>query len=252
MEKKKTPGISVVMYIIGIIFIVIAAFMLYTAIEYTRVYLQSYDASFASMWSNTLQYIITQTAPYLGIGIVSLGIGKAIKEARAAAAAKAEVAAVAPAPAEAPAINLPDNSALEGKVQDLATEVAAVREILSIKIEEKEKRDSYRINELSKKLEGVILTGEPMAEPPVKLEEEVPAVAEPTVAASAEIKPVPPTPQIFRVCRNMAMADIPRQKKRPQIFTVSRRMAMAEIPRQKKRPQIFTVSRRMAMTDIPS
>ena len=87
MNNNKTPASTVIFYIIGIILLIVSAFMLVTAITYTKTYLQSYDASFSDMWSNSIQYIITQFVPYFGMGIICLGLGRAIKGSAAAKAA---------------------------------------------------------------------------------------------------------------------------------------------------------------------
>ena len=60
MDNKKTPVSSVFFYIIGIILLIVSLFMLWTAVSYTKAYLQSYDASFSDMWSNSVQYVIAQ------------------------------------------------------------------------------------------------------------------------------------------------------------------------------------------------
>ena len=78
MEKKKTPVSTVIFYIIGIILLIVSLFMLWTAVNYTKTYLASYDATFKDMWSNSMQYIITQFVPYLGMGVICLGLGRAI------------------------------------------------------------------------------------------------------------------------------------------------------------------------------
>lgn len=83
LVKTPTPGISVAFYVIGLVFLVISLFMLFTAISYTKMYLESYDATFADMWSNSIQYVLEHFIPYVGFGIISIGLGKAIKEFRA-------------------------------------------------------------------------------------------------------------------------------------------------------------------------
>ena len=104
MEKKKTPVSTVIFYIIGIILLIVAAFMLWTAVNYTKTYLTSYEATFKDMWTNSVQYIITQFVPYLGMGVICIGIGRAIYGSANAKVAQAAEAAEAPADAaETPA-----------------------------------------------------------------------------------------------------------------------------------------------------
>ncbi|MCQ2546808.1 MAG: hypothetical protein MJ161_04595 [Clostridia bacterium] len=240
MEKKTTPAITVIFYIIGILFLVAAAFMLTAAISYTRTYLQSYDAAFSDMWSNSVQYIIGQFAPYLGVGIVCLGIGKVIKEAR-----NIVVNVDREPDKEAQAKQLAAADKIADRMKELAAEIEANREVLGIRIEEKEKRDTVRIREL----EGDILyalrgdSPEEAVEEPAEAEApaEVTEAEEPVKAEPAE---VPPTPQIFTIARSMVMPKCPAQKKTPQIFTIARSMVMPACSEVKK-----TVSRETFSSD---
>ena len=164
MDNKKTPVSSVIFYIIGIIFLIVSLFMLWTAVSYTKAYLQSYDASFSDMWSNSVQYIITQFVPYLGMGVICLGLGRAISGSAAAKAAKAAAEEEAEnflPPAEPEAATAATKQPAESRVaadqvEELIKRIDTNREVLSIKIEEKEKRDSYRIKELEKKVEDFL------------------------------------------------------------------------------------------------
>ncbi|MBR0457418.1 MAG: hypothetical protein IJJ01_12210 [Firmicutes bacterium] len=282
MNNNKTPASTVIFYIIGIILLIVSAFMLATAITYTKTYLQSYDASFSDMWSNSIQYIITQFVPYLGMGVICLGLGRAIKGTAAtkAAAPKAEAKAeaVEAQPAEAaPKAELSEMD--EGKIEDLIRRIDTNREVLSIKIEEKEKRDSYRIKELEKKVEDFLADVKYINEPLEELvykqaagvdeAEEAPAQAEAEEAA-AEVGAVP---QIFRMARNLTMPQCPAVESAPevaeaaaevgavpQIFRMARNLTMPQCPVVESAaevaeaaaevgavPQIFTVSRNMTM-----
>ena len=127
VTKDKTPGITVVMYILGIIFLIVSAFMLFTAITYTRTYLESYDAAFADMWSNSIQYVIGQFVPYLAFGIISLGIGKAIKEfrnGRKVVAVPVDASAVTGEAVEQAVARAADLNAEQAKATVAATEAA--------------------------------------------------------------------------------------------------------------------------------
>ena len=44
--KKRTPASSIILYIFGLIFLIVSAFMLVTAINYTKLYLASYETTF--------------------------------------------------------------------------------------------------------------------------------------------------------------------------------------------------------------
>ena len=250
MNNNKTPASTVIFYIIGIILLIVSAFMLMTAVTYTKTYLQSYDATFSDMWSNSIQYIITQFVPYLGMGVICLGLGRAIKGTAAAKAAVPKAEAKAEA-AEAQPVEAAPQAALseaeEGKIEDLIRRIDTNREVLSIKIEEKEKRDSYRIKELEKKVEDFLTDVKYINEPLEELvykqaagvdeTEEIPAPAE----AAAEVAEVGAVPQIFRMARNLTM---------PQCPAVEATAEAEETAEVGAVPQIFRVARNMTMPSV--
>ena len=248
MEKKKTPGVTIVFYIVGILFLVVAAFMLVSAIAYTSTYLQSYGATFSDMWSNSLQYIIAQFMTYLGIGIVALGIGKVAKDTRNM---KVEAAQGDTSRLEAMLQKQADVSEeMSENIRYLSENLDTTREILGIKIGEKEKRDAYRLQEMGKGLtaafetlerktpEPIVITVPAVEAPAVETHAaEEPAVETPAAEAAASAAPAGPVPQIFRVARSMTAPACPavdsaadagaaENSTTPQIFTVSRRMTM--------------------------
>lgn len=248
MEKKKTPGVTIVFYVVGILFLVVAAFMLVSAIAYTSTYLQSYGATFSDMWSNSLQYIIAQFMPYLGIGIVALGIGKVAKDTRNM---KVEAAQGDTSRLEAMLQKQADVSEeMSENIRYLSENLDTTREILGIKIGEKEKRDAYRLQEMGKGLtaafetlerktpEPIVITVPAVEAPAVETHAaEEPAVETPAAEAAASAAPAGPVPQIFRVARSMTAPACPavdsaadagaaENSTTPQIFTVSRRMTM--------------------------
>ena len=248
MEKKKTPGGMIVFYIVGILFLFVAAFMLVSAIAYTNTYLQSYGATFGDMWSNSLQYIIAQFMPYLGIGIVALGIGKVAKDTRNM---KVEAAQGDTSRLEAMLQKQADVSEeMSENIRYLSENLDTTREILGIKIGEKEKRDAYRLQEMGKGLtaafetlerktpEPIVITVPAVEAPAVETHAaEEPAVETPAAEAAASAAPAGPVPQIFRVARSMTAPACPavdsaadagaaENSTTPQIFTVSRRMTM--------------------------
>jgi len=307
MEKKKTPVSTVIFYIIGIILLIVSLFMLWTAVNYTKTYLASYDATFKDMWSNSMQYIITQFVPYLGMGVICLGLGRAIYgsanakavqpaaaagaaeakddaaeeaqkdgEGAAEAAADAEDTAKAAEPAEAVSEAIPAaagaaigaGAVSAGQMAELFKRIDMNREVLSIKIEEKEKRDSFRIKELERKVDGFLddvkYINEPLEELVYKqaagIDDEEIAPAE---AAAAEVateaaevaaeaaeqgalqKAAGIIPQIFRMARNMAMPAVPEATFEPAKAEAAPAAAGAV-------PQIFTVSRRMTAPACPA
>ena len=285
MDNKKTPVSSIIFYIIGIILLIVALFMLGTAISYTKAYLQSYDASFKDMWTNSVQYIITQFVPYLGMGVICLGLGRAIAGSAVASAAKTTKVAgdsaeeIAPADAKAADAAAPADVPAESRVSDdqlgdLIRRIDTNREVLSIKIEEKEKRDSFRIKELEKKVEDflsdVMYINEPLEE---LVNKQAGVLSEEKPAETAETPAVGATPQIFRVARNMTAPACPVIKAvgaTPQIFRVARNMTAPACPAVKTAeaapaaaeiaeasavgatPQIFRVARNMTAPACPA
>ena len=282
MENKKTPVSTVIFYIIGIILLIVSAFMLITAITYTKTYLQSYDASFADMWSNSIQYIITQFVPYLGMGVICLGLGRAIKGSAAAKAAAPDVADKAAAAdddakagdtadaqlaEEAVALKAALSEADTGMIEDLIRRIDTNREVLSIKIEEKEKRDSYRIKELEKKVEDFLSDVKYINEPLEELvykqaagvddTEELPvsagageAPAESAEAAKAVASEASLVPQIFRMARNMTMPQCPAVNGAEEKAAPA---DPAEVPAEAGNvPQIFRMARNMTMPQCPA
>lgn len=271
MENKKTPASAVIFYIIGIILLIVSLFMLWTALSYTKAYLQSYDASFKDMWSNSVQYIITQFVPYLGMGVICLGLGRAIAGSAAAKAVKAAVkkddvedflpaAAKAAEPVDAEPV---ESRVAADQVEDLIRRIDANREVLSIKIEEKEKRDSFRIKELEKKVENFLEDFKYINEPLEELVYKQAGIAEEETASGTAEAVVGPTPQIFRVARNMTAPACPAVAApavgpTPQIFRVARNMtapacpAVAAAPVVGPTPQIFRVARNMTAPACPA
>ena len=260
MEKKKTPGVTIVFYIVGILFLVVAAFMLVSAIAYTSTYLQSYGATFSDMWSNSLQYIIAQFMPYLGIGIVALGIGKVAKDTRNM---KVEAAQGDTSRLEAMLQKQADVSEeMSENIRYLSENLDTTREILGIKIGEKEKRDAYRLQEMGKGLTAAFETLERKTPEPIVIT--VPAVEAPAVEthaaeaaasaaeapeaeAAASVAPAGPVPQIFRVARSMTSPACPAVEPAAKDSAVEISAADAGAAENSATPQIFTVSRRMTM-----
>ena len=222
--------------------------MLVSAIAYTSTYLQSYGATFSDMWSNSLQYIIAQFMPYLGIGIVALGIGKVAKDTRNM---KVEAAQGDTSRLEAMLQKQADVSEeMSENIRYLSENLDTTREILGIKIGEKEKRDAYRLQEMGKGLtaafetlerktpEPIVITVPAVEAPAVETHAaEEPTVETPAAEAAASAAPAGPVPQIFRVARSMTAPACPavdaaadagaaENSTTPQIFTVSRRMTM--------------------------
>ncbi len=89
--EAKTPAFTKFFYAVGIGFLAVSLFMLITAIAYMKTYLASYDVTFGAMWSNCIQYIIEHFVPYLAAGLISIGIGRAVKEFRSGGSTVVEV-----------------------------------------------------------------------------------------------------------------------------------------------------------------
>ncbi|MGX8774052.1 MAG: hypothetical protein ACSW8G_03230 [Bacillota bacterium] len=282
MDNKRTPVSSILFYIAGLILLIISLFMLWTAVSYTKTYLQSYDASFSEMWSNSIQYVITQFVPYFGMGVICLGLGRAIAGSASSKAAEPEeedsLAADLARAAKAKAAEEKEAEAAD-LFDDLVKRIDANREVLSIKIEEKEKRDSFRIKELEKKVDGFLedikYINEPLEELVYKQAagiSEEPAEEEATEAPAAAPGPVP---QFFRVAKAMTMPECPAVKTTetdtadeaaepaaasaapgavPQFFRVAKVMTMPACPAVKSAeaagavPPVFRVARTMTMT----
>ena len=259
MNKKKTPVSSVVFYIIGIILLIVSLFMLWTAVSYTKAYLQSYDASFKDMWTNSVQYIITQFLPYCGMGVICLGLGRAISGSAGAKTADNEeeeegLAADLKAAAKAKAAEKKEADAA-AMIDDLARRIDTNREVLSIKIEEKEKRDSYRIKELEKKVDGfledIIYINQPLEDLVYKqaagIDEEPAAEAayaeEEESAETAEAAAPGAVPQFFSVAKTMTMPAC------PVIEAVAE--AAEEVKAPGAVPQFFRVAKTMTMPACP-
>jgi len=298
MEKKKTPVSTVIFYIIGIILLIVSLFMLWTAVNYTKTYLASYDATFKDMWSNSMQYIITQFVPYLGMGVICLGLGRAIygsanakavlpaaadgaaeakddaaeeaqKDGEGAAEAEDTAKAAEPAESASEAIPAAAGAAIgagavsAGQLEELFKRIDMNREVLSIKIEEKEKRDSFRIKELERKVDGFLddvkYINEPLEElvykqaagiddeeiAPAEAAAEAPESAAEAAEQGALQKAAGIIPQIFRMARNMAMPAVPEATFEPAKAEAAPAAAGAV-------PQIFTVSRRMTAPACPA
>ncbi|MDO4517580.1 MAG: hypothetical protein Q4B78_00050 [Bacillota bacterium] len=249
MEKKKTPALSVIMYIVGILFLAIGAFMLVMALNYAKLSLEVMSADFSDMWSNLIQYTIAQCGPYFGIGIVSIGIGAMIKEARCGKAMKSEDVAdehVSSAEKGADSIN---QKKLEDAISYLANNIDTTREVLCIKIEETEKRDAYRLKEMGKGLTAAFETLDRTNQDPINIEVPMaPNASEINMGTAKKLEeqgeaPAGKIPPLFRVADRMAMPSMPRVEacgsraektevgKTPQLFRVARTMVMPTIPR---------------------
>ena len=170
--KTPTPGISVAFYIIGLVFLLVSLFMLFTAISYTKMYLESYDATFADMWSNSIQYVLEHFIPYVGFGIISIGLGKAIKEFRAGRApnvdklvnelksAKEDVSGSFQSSAETVNAAVESINVAAEAVKAMVPPVAEPEPVKEAPEEEPEKNEedetSFKLFELSKEIEALM------------------------------------------------------------------------------------------------
>ena len=146
--KTRTPFSSVILYIFGIIFLIVAGFMLVTAINYNKVYLASYETTFEEMWSNSVQYIIEKFLPYFGVGVICIGIGKAISVFKKAQGAVANINQGPRGTAATYASKVKDSETEPENIQDLSRRLKELREVGSIKLEEMERREKVRLEDL--------------------------------------------------------------------------------------------------------
>lgn len=64
----------------GLLFAVIAIFMLYTSIRFQSLYLETMGAPFKDVWQNCVQFVIEKSAVYVGIAALLLFPGKRYEE----------------------------------------------------------------------------------------------------------------------------------------------------------------------------
>ena len=142
--KTRTPFSSVILYLLGIIFMIVAAFMLWAAVNYTKLYLASYDYTFADMWSNSVQYIIEKVLPSFAAGVVCLGLGKAISVFRKGQAVQVDD----PVFGEVQEGSGKGNEAPAKSVEEVSLRLKELREVGSIKLEELERREKVRLDDM--------------------------------------------------------------------------------------------------------
>lgn len=127
--KKRTPVSTVILYIFGFIFLIISGYMLYTSVNYERLYLESFEATFSDMWSNVILYIIEKFVPYFAFAVISFGLGAAIRNA-----ANVTVSQQA-------------QTDTFGEDSPAAVRLEELRQVGSIKLEELERREKVRLEE---------------------------------------------------------------------------------------------------------
>ena len=76
--KQRTPASTVILYLFALIFLAISVYMLYTAWDFQKLYLESLDAKLEDMWQNVVLYLIEKFIPYFGISVITFGLGRAI------------------------------------------------------------------------------------------------------------------------------------------------------------------------------
>ena len=128
--KNRTPASAVILYIFAFIFLVISAYMLWTSIEYEKLYLETMGASFQDMWSNLIQYIIEKCALCFGITIALFGLASAIRTF-------AKNRPIIPETTDNP---FDEQSPVAVRLEEL-------RQVSSIKMEEMERREKTRLEE---------------------------------------------------------------------------------------------------------
>ena len=76
LKKRKMPKIELCCYILASVLLAVAVFMCITSVQYILSYLTSYGMSFADMWSDSVQYLISGCVPYLVYAILVFCAGR--------------------------------------------------------------------------------------------------------------------------------------------------------------------------------
>lgn len=79
MKKKKITGLVVILYAMGVIMLIVFAYMLVSGIIYIRTYMEAYTMTISDAWQYMLQYLISGTLEYLVYGILLFAAGKIIR-----------------------------------------------------------------------------------------------------------------------------------------------------------------------------
>lgn len=77
-SKKKTPVISIVLYVIAALLAILFAYMLGASILYIKDSLAQYSMSFSDVASDSIKIIINQSVAYLVYAILVFAAGKVI------------------------------------------------------------------------------------------------------------------------------------------------------------------------------
>lgn len=76
--KGRASALVKVMYVISAVFAAVSVYMLIANILYINTYTASYGMTFADMWSEAIQYIISGFILYFAAAVIIFGIGKII------------------------------------------------------------------------------------------------------------------------------------------------------------------------------
>lgn len=79
MDKVKSSGIVKLMYVMGVIMLIVFAYMVASAVIYLRTYLAAYSMTFSRMWQYILQYMFAETLIYLVYAVLLFAAGKIIR-----------------------------------------------------------------------------------------------------------------------------------------------------------------------------
>lgn len=79
MKRKKATGLAVFLYVMGVIMLIVFAYMLVSGIIYIRTYMEAYTMTISDAWQYMLQYMISGTLEYLVYGILFFAAGKIIR-----------------------------------------------------------------------------------------------------------------------------------------------------------------------------
>ena len=78
VTKRQSIALVKVMYVISAVFAAVSVYMLIANILYINTYTASYGMTFADMWSEAIQYIISGFILYFAAAVIIFGIGKII------------------------------------------------------------------------------------------------------------------------------------------------------------------------------
>lgn len=172
--NKSGKAIVWFFYVLAILMLALACYMVYSAVAYLANYAATYGTDLSSMKSDVFQYVLQQAAPYLTYAALIFGIGKILSVVQGIASG----AAVA---SEAPAKSMVEELAVE--VEEPETVEVAAEET----VEEAEEAAEETTEEVAEEAEE---TAEDAKEAAEEATEEVEDDAEDAAEEATEEKKV--------------------------------------------------------------